>query len=285
VSTDLTRAPRIDWNRIRGGDASGALGSVAVEVGSGVYMEGNRINDPALGQPPLCTFDTTTEWCGGVRLGADAFLTNNVIFGADAPLSFGVSVVQKIQAVGNATLLSNLIDGGGRPVITEGVSAAVHLRNLCATGCNNQYTGHFRSNILRHGTSAMRVGVLEDRGPEGSLDLQLHPENLDNNDFVPPIGGPGNTWLYRYWTGVAFLATSSADQTNNGNFGLPAWYSQNIAADPLLDSTYHLSSGSPCIDTGHPTEVAEGDFDRELRPNPDTSLPDIGPDERYSTTN
>jgi hypothetical protein len=251
-------------------------------VGSVIHFEGNRVNDPRLAPLPVCSFSTTTEWCGGVRLGADATVVNNVIFGADAPLSFGASIVQKEQAIGQGTLLSNFIDGGGRPAAAqEGVSAGVHLRNVCTTGCDNPWTGHFRSNIFRTGTAMLRAGIMEESGPEGSAPLALHPENLDNNDFVPAPQGPGTIWLYRYWNGTSFVTATEIGQINVGSGGLPDWYTANISADPALNETYHLTAGSPCIDTGHVSELAPTDRDEDARPNPATNLPDIGPDEYY----
>ena len=45
----------------------------------------------------------------------------------------------------------------------------------------------------------------------------------------------------------------------------------------MIDATAHLKVGSPCIDTGTPTEAPPKDFEGDVRPKGPAF--DIGPDE------
>lgn len=51
----------------------------------------------------------------------------------------------------------------------------------------------------------------------------------------------------------------------------------NIRQDPLLDANYHLTSGSPCRNSGDPNSAPDVDIDGDIRPQ--EGLPDIGADE------
>ncbi len=53
--------------------------------------------------------------------------------------------------------------------------------------------------------------------------------------------------------------------------------SGNISADPSQDSSYHLQTGSPCIDSGTATDAPASDFEGDARPAGQGY--DIGPDE------
>ena len=51
----------------------------------------------------------------------------------------------------------------------------------------------------------------------------------------------------------------------------------NLSGDPLLDATFHLGAGSPCIDKGVVTEAPARDIVGLARPH--GVAMDIGPDE------
>ncbi|HYR95785.1 MAG TPA: choice-of-anchor Q domain-containing protein, partial [Candidatus Binatus sp.] len=55
------------------------------------------------------------------------------------------------------------------------------------------------------------------------------------------------------------------------------WANANFSADPLLDATFHLGAGSPCIDAGTTTEAPANDIDGDARPR--GAGIDVGPDE------
>jgi len=61
---------------------------------------------------------------------------------------------------------------------------------------------------------------------------------------------------------------------------------ENINLDPLFvvsDPLFHITDSSPCKDTGTEITGLVTDYDLEVRPNPDTTLYDIGADEFYAS--
>jgi hypothetical protein len=78
------------------------------------------------------------------------------------------------------------------------------------------------------------------------------------------------------WNGSAVLPKTTIDDVNAmvAQLGL---VSGNISADPAVDSSWHLTAGSPCIDTGTTTDAPARDFEGDTRPQ--GTAPDIGPDE------
>lgn len=264
----------VEQNDIAGG-ASAATTEAAswgIQVGGAMTISKNRINIPG-NSSASCT--TVTNWCGGITSeSSTTTITNNVIFGANSFWSAGVSLEETERPAGNVILNANYIDGGGTAGTLD-ISAAVRLRiGACNTCGFVGRIGNVRNNVLAGGTGANRSGVLEDP----ASGKQEHPAALENNLFFLTAGT--GAALYRYNDGTTATATklTTIDQVNAlGNLiqGLPA--SNNQADDPKVDSTFHLTSGSPCIDKGISTEAPPDDFDGDARPQNNEF--DIGPDE------
>ena len=79
------------------------------------------------------------------------------------------------------------------------------------------------------------------------------------------------------------MATASASSGGPQNLltvavvNTKSWATGNLSGDPMLDATWHLSTGSPAIDTGVSTSLAAVDFEGDARPT--GSGFDIGADE------
>lgn len=69
---------------------------------------------------------------------------------------------------------------------------------------------------------------------------------------------------------TVLVYSSNIDQVGFGSNG-------NIRQNPMLDSDYHLITGSPCIDKGELSNAPDIDIDGDTRPQ--GLLPDIGADE------
>jgi hypothetical protein len=250
---------RIERNAITAGTATGAsFGAWGITVESAMTIDSNRIN---VDQAAVGTCASASTFCGGIRsLSSTTVITNNVVFGVKAPRSCAVLLSEAEKAAGLVVLNANTLDGAGLAGDAS-LSAAVVLQ---ASFGDAAVVGNIRNNILLGGVSNRRFGVFED----STSNKTAHPAVLDNNDFWnPPSGGD---FAYRLWSGnngqdLPFdqLGTLSAPVPND-----------NINADPLLDTTFHLGGGSPCSDKGTVTEAPARDFEGDLR----TTI-DIGADE------
>jgi hypothetical protein len=260
----------IEENAIAGGASTGAGGSWGVIVGGALTLDGNTIN---VTSTPSCT--TVTSWCGGILSeSSTTVITNNVIRGADALWSSGVTLAEFEKPAGAVVLNSNDIDGAGKTANLS-LSAAVRIVIGSCTTCGfNGRVGSMRNNILLGGASGSRWGVYEDPSSNGQTQ---HPVALENNQFyVPSIAAADG--LYRYHDGAnptRIIDISDVNNLANLISGLPV--SANQEGDPMTDATFHLLTGSPCIDKATSTEAPSADRDGD--PRPDGSAGDIGPDE------
>lgn len=103
-----------------------------------------------------------------------------------------------------------------------------------------------------------------------------HPEALQNNDFFLRVMTPTDG-LYRSWDGSTATILTAIAQVNA--LTIPSGVSANIAADPLVDTTFHLGVNprSPCIDAATKAEAPLVDMDGDQRPKGISF--DVGPDE------
>lgn len=235
-------------------------------LGTTIVIDSNRINLDQ-GSVGVCSgIGNAFGWCGGIdSQAAQAVIVNNVVFGTKNAKSTAVWLHNPEMNPQSLALNSNYLDGGGVLNQPASISAAVVLTVNLGT---NTIVGRIRNNILAGGISSSRFGVYED----SLLGKTCHPEALDNNDFFLDPADP-NEYFYRSWDGTTpqKLGTMTAV---NMLFGA----ANNFAGDPQVDASFHLASGSVCVDKGTAAEAPAKDMDGEDRPK-DGGY-DVGPDER-----
>ncbi len=198
-------------------------------------------------------------------------ITNNVVFGVESAESAAVLLGEFEVPVGAVTLNANYLDGAGSSGSGGSISAALVLQHGNCCG-NVAIVGRVANNILSGGVASHRYGVYEIKVSGKAA----HPELLQNNDFF--ISSPtANDAYYQYSDGQGglTLAATLADVVLLAS-KLPL-VSGNIDGDPMLDSTMHLQTGSPCIDKATATDLPAKDFEGDARPK--GAAGDIGPDE------
>jgi len=262
----------IQGNTIAGGEADGAEAS-----SWGIYIQGrasidsNRINlRPAA---PSCS--NTSEFCGGVfSVSSTSEITNNVIRGVTAAgRSAGVYMGEFEVAAGSVVLNSNTIDGGGNKDDDENLSAAVALFKGDCCGTTTALVGRIANNILLAGSGANRFGLWETNTPGRTI----HPDWLFNNAFYTETSDtPNVAAYYRLWDGGAYVTKALIADVNTPHAQF-ATLGDNIDGDCALDATYHLQSGSACIDAGVSYDAPAFDYEGDARPFNDDY--DIGADE------
>lgn len=272
---------RVSGNVITAGDARNGV-SWGMVVGSTAAIDGNRINTDRA-KVGTCTAAGVPPWCGGIfSVSSTSTITNNVVFGTQGLRTCGVLLAEFEMAAGAVTLNGNLLDGGGAtaPGSAPSQSAALVLSvGNCAQCGVNAFVGKVRNNILMGGDNINRFGVYEDPNQTMNAGRTIHPEALEHNDlaFTPAIGR--TDVLYRqmaannlplYYTTLAAME-QGVPLKGGGN------PQKNLAVDPGLDATWHLTPQSPCADQGTSTEAPAADIDGDARPK--GAGIDIGADE------
>jgi hypothetical protein len=260
----------VDGNTISSGISTGGeIGSWGVSIAGGGTFTRNRINieaSPTATSGPICS---QAPVCGGFRSESSAaVVTSNLIRGAKAPFATGVLLNIPEGAPGDVHVNGNTIDPVGSGA-DDTTTAAIVLRNESLV---DRQLGKIRNNILIGGTNTLRYGVYEQKWNSGK---QVHPIALDNNCFYlsPRVTPPGD-YAYHYYDAVEAKDLSLDEMKTI----LAATASANMNGDPLLDSTFHLKTGSPVIDKGTKTDIGPHDFDGEARVI--GANPDIGMDEK-----
>lgn len=240
---------------------NGEASSWGIAASGTVAIDRNRINVDA-NQVGGC--NQPVGWCGGIAsYSATAVISNNIIFGVKGPTTVGVLLAEAEMAAGTVVLNANDIDGGPG----NGLSTAIALRN--AFKGVNTIVGSIRNNILSGGTGGKRFGLFEDDGASPGQNAQ--PQALQYNDFALD---PNNGEIFvRYNDGL----NSPADYTTMAQVNAMTNAGNNFSANPLLDGTFHLQDGSPCIDAGTPIEAPPKDMDGD--PRPQGANVDVGADE------
>ncbi len=264
-------ATLIQGNDISSGSASTDGGSAwGIVSGSSMTIDANHINaDPA--QVGTCT--SASIFCGGINsVSSSAVITNNVVLGLSSPRSAAIYLQEAEIAGGMVVFNGNYADGAGIAMGDGAVSAAMvtHI-GTCMTCGFRGVMGKTRNNILSGGKSRNRFGVLED----AVAGRTNRPEALENNLFYfPPAAAARNDVIYRSWDGSKSTDLTTIAAVNQ--LTKPA-AAKNLSGDPMVDGSYHLKAGSPCIDKGTATEAPTADMDGEARPR--GAAIDIGPDE------
>ncbi len=261
-------------NDISAGNSTNGA-TIGIEVTSRMTIDRNRINvDNATG---ACT--TPTQWCSGISsASATLVITNNVIYGPTGNRSAGVFLTEAGQPAGQVVVNGNWIGGYGNPGNPTGTTRTESAAIVVSiTNCNNcgfvGMVGRVRNNILDGGVSQNRYGVREDPAQGRTTRVEL----LENNDiwFAPNFLNR-NDVLYREVSSGGTPTDYKSLSFLEGGFDPPA--QNNLNVDPMIDSTFHLLPGSPCVNKGVATEAPLKDLDGEARPA--QGAVDIGPDER-----
>lgn len=239
--------------------------SFGMIISGDLVVDSNRINaDPALaGTCPSAVF-----WCGGIESeGATATITNNVIFGLTAPRSAALYMSDGEVPFGELLIDSNTLDGGNSLGVANGISAALGCRTNQGV---NAMVGRIRNNILGGGEAVNRFGMYEDN-QGGSRTCE--PEFYENNDIWFSVSAASVDNAHRQWLpGGPQNLLPTVTEVN-----MQSYATGNFSDDPLLDATWHLAPGSPCIDAGVPTEAPPEDFEGD--PRPQGAEVDVGADE------
>jgi hypothetical protein len=263
----------ITKNTIASGTSNTAGGSAWGIQGSGtMQIDSNVINAPPA-VPGTCN---VLDVCGGIESqSAIATITNNVVYGTQGTRSAAVRLREVEVAAGSVILNSNYLDGAGVPLggaIAQSQSAAVWLEYSGCGACGvNAIMGKVRNNILLGGNANRRHGVFE---ADVTGNRTNKPEALENNLFwFAATTATTTDVLWHQWDGSTGTDLTTLTQVN---MATQPTATANLNADPMVDATWHLLAGSPCIDAGTATEAPATDMDGALRSN---GPPDIGPDE------
>lgn len=228
---------------------AGETFAVSVEAGGTAFIDRSRIN--LSGLPGDCTSCSTgmpelDPWCGGVSAvdAAELVLTNSIVLGGDATRSAALRMVASgaTEVVVNGSVLE-----GGSPLGLSIDRAAVVIE---AAGGELTF-GRVRNNVLRGGSGTGTTYGVYANGAAGARPLF---EALSHNNVF------GVQTPYRNWDGTAEALLDFV--------GLAAlsFASENFDEDCGLDATFHLASGSVCIDRGTPTDAPDHDLDGDARP-------------------
>ncbi|HEX6766637.1 MAG TPA: EGF domain-containing protein, partial [Polyangiaceae bacterium] len=185
----------------------------------------------------------------GIGLSASGRVENNVVIGPTCGATTTGPQPQRatsLSVTGVADVHSNTLIGGAQLDRAPG-----RTYTCVSTGIRFSGTPTFRNNIVSTSGCEARYDVAEAGSAAGIL---------RNNDLVP-----GAVLYLDEGTTPLGLAQVNA---------LPG-AANNFSQDPLLTSSYHLQSGSPCQDTGTPSGAPNVDLDGEGR----DALPDVGADE------
>jgi len=220
------------------------------------------------------TCTNTRQWCAGIfSESSTTVITNNLIFGAKGLRSAGVFLGEFEMAAGAVVLNGNTLNGGGIGLASQPTDSAGLVVSIgtCMTCGFNGFVGRARNNILDGGNNLNRYGVLEDP----SAGRVMRPEALENNLIWFSAATGRTDVLYRQMSSAGMATDHTTVAAINALTAPQA--AANLAADPLLDATWHLMSGSPCINAGTATEAPPEDF--EGNPRPGGAAIDIGHDE------
>jgi hypothetical protein len=260
-ATAPAQGTKVADNDIRAGSATSGV-AFGIATRGDIEITANRINTD-LASPPTC--QSNTSLCGGIAsYSAKAIVTNNVVFGAAADQSVAIYIAEEGSTAQVLHVNSNYLDALGKS--PPGLRSTAIVLGSPFAGPSDTLVGFIRNNILVAGRNTSRFGVYE----EGLLGETCSPVAFTNNLlFFPPQAGTTDV-VYRDWAAnMSSLILSVAN--------LPAGYTANLAGDPMIDATFHLMTGSPCINAGTAEGAPSVDFEGHARPLGTTH--DIGPDE------
>jgi hypothetical protein len=222
---------------------------------SEIVIDSNFINtDPALVGNCL----NSTFWCGGIETeGATATISNNVVYGMPAAQrSVAVYLGEGEVPFGDVIVNGNTLHGGGTPNNNQALSAALGCRTTQGV---QSMVGRIRNNILLGGSALNRFGFYED---DQTNSRTCEPLAYENNAIHFSSLATATDVLHRQWTS----AGSQVLITDIATLNMLSYAQANLEVDPLLDLSWHIQAGSPCIDAGSATEAPATDFEGDTRP-------------------
>ena len=245
--------------------------SFAMIVSGYTTIDSNRINWDH-NEVGSCNNVNLSFWCGGIECeGATTVITNNVVYGMPAARSTAIFMGDGEVPFGLITMNGNTLNAngtgqGGSPLTNT--SAALSCRT---TQGLNAKVGKIRNNILLGGLGQNRFGMFE---MNQTNNRTCEPIVYENNDiFFPPLGSNPVDNAHRQWTsGAQQVLLPTFAEVNAQSYA-----QANIGDDPLLDNSWHLQAGSPCIDAGTTADAPAVDLDGD--PRPQGAGVDIGADE------
>jgi len=254
---------RLVGNDIQTGSAS-STNAFAVRTHGQIEIEGNRINADTTA-PPTCV--NTVLWCGGIgSYSSKAAITNNIVFGVSSDNSTAMYLGEVDMAAQQVQVHSNYLHAGGKATPGAAAKSAAIVLHSPYAGQPNAQLGYIRNNILVGGSNTTRYGVYE----ESTSNQTSSPSAFTHNIFFFPAPAAPTDTLYRDWAMNVGTNWTMLSQ-------IPPGYSNNLTGDPRIDASFHLMSGSPCIDAGSSESAPATDFEGDSRPQ--GSAHDIGPDE------
>lgn len=261
-------------NDITAGSTQGGA-NTGIQVSSPITVERNRVN---LDRAATGACSQTTAWCSGIFVeGATTTITNNIVIGPRGQKTAGILLAELEVPAGTVTVANNYFDGGGSGPGAVGTARNTSAAAVLLISGNTQVqltgvVGRIGNNILSGGANADRFGIRED-APAGRT---IHPAFVNNNLFTFTFAIGRDDTIYREIGSSGFPIDYNAVFLFEGNSGIPA--AKNDEGDPLLDASWHIGEGSPCIDGGTTTDAPAMDFEGDGRPH--GKGVDVGHDER-----
>lgn len=249
-------------NDITAGNTQGGA-NTGIQVQSPVTVDRNRVN---LDRTPTGTCTQTTSWCAAIFVeGATATITNNIAIGPKGAKTTGLLLAEFEVPAGTVTVANNYFAGGGSGPNPVGGARNASSAIVLQISSNNtaQLTGtvgRISNNILDGGDNADRFGIRED----APANRTIHPVFVNTNLFTFEFAIGRDDTIYREIGSSGFPIDYDAVFLFEGNSGIPSV--KNDEGDPQLDTSWHLTEGSPCIDSGGDTDAPDRDFEGDTRP-------------------
>ena len=242
--------------------SSGGGPNTGIQVNAPVTVDRNRVN---LDRATAGTCTQTPSWCAGIFVeGATTTITNNVVIAPRGQKTAGLVLAELEIPAGTVTVANNYLDGGGSGPSPVGGTRTSSAGIVLLISNNTQVmltgsVGRIGNNILAGGNNSDRFGIRED----APASRTIHPEFVNNNLFTFSAAIGRDDTIYREMSsGIPF--DYDAVFLFEGNSGISA--AKNDEGDPLLDGGWHITDGSPCIDTGTATDAPDADFEGDARP-------------------